>query len=136
MVPFALALAVCVGMWIWLTVLRPTPWEVQLNENHFRYLFMRADRELSPRGRARSGALPGHSLVAACDIAIDDAAMASRGDGRAGIFASALVLMWLDNRMPVTPEYSCFGGWHNVLILRGDPNRFSWDGTAPGNMCS
>ena len=30
--------------------------------------------------------------------------------------------------MPVTPEYSCFGGWHNVLILRGDPNRFSWDG--------
>ena len=30
--------------------------------------------------------------------------------------------------MPVTPEYSCFGGWHNVLILRGQDNRFSWDG--------
>jgi hypothetical protein len=45
-----------------------------------------------------------------------------------GIFAGALILMWMDNRMPVTPEYSCFGGWHNVLILRGDSNRFSWDG--------
>ena len=29
--------------------------------------------------------------------------------------------------MPATPEYSCFGGWHNVLILRGGANRFSWD---------
>jgi hypothetical protein len=32
----------------------------------------------------------------------------------------------MDHSLPVTPEYSCFGGWHNVLILRGDSNRFSW----------
>ena len=48
--------------------------------------------------------------------------------GGAGIFASALILMWMDHQLPVTPEYSCFGGWHNVLILRGGMNRFSWDG--------
>ncbi|MGC1398119.1 hypothetical protein, partial [Candidatus Binatus sp.] len=47
--------------------------------------------------------------------------------GGAGIFAAAMFLMWMDNRMPATPEYSCFGGWHNVLILRGQANRFSWD---------
>jgi hypothetical protein len=36
--------------------------------------------------------------------------------------------MSMDHSMPVTPEYSCFGGWHNVLILRGGMNRFLWDG--------
>ena len=48
--------------------------------------------------------------------------------GGAAIFAAALILMWMDDRLPVTPEYSCFGGWHNVLILRGQANRFSWEG--------
>ena len=47
--------------------------------------------------------------------------------GGAGIFAAALVLMWMDHQLPATPEYSCFGGWHNVLKLRGGANRFSWD---------
>jgi hypothetical protein len=43
------------------------------------------------------------------------------------IFCSALLLMHLDHSLPVTPEYSCFGGWHNVLLLRGLPNRFFWE---------
>src|SRR5260370_10759044 len=35
--------------------------------------------------------------------------------------------MRIDHTLPVTPEYSCFGGWHNVLILRGLSNRFFWE---------
>src|SRR5712692_6177157 len=37
--PFAIALAVCASIWIWLTVLGPKPWSLQLNENHFAYIF-------------------------------------------------------------------------------------------------
>jgi hypothetical protein len=44
------------------------------------------------------------------------------------ILSSALLLMRLDHSLPATPEYSCFGGWHNVLSLRGLPNRFFWEG--------
>src|SRR5260370_2267991 len=35
--------------------------------------------------------------------------------------------MRIDHTLPVTPEYSCFGGWYNVLILRGLSNRFFWE---------
>jgi 4-amino-4-deoxy-L-arabinose transferase-like glycosyltransferase len=38
--PFAAALAICVGLWVWLTVLGPKPWQVQFNENRFNYIFM------------------------------------------------------------------------------------------------
>ena len=34
------ALAVCVVLWIWLTVLGPKPWDLQLDENHFHYIFL------------------------------------------------------------------------------------------------
>ena len=55
--------------------------------------------------------------------------------GGAGIFAAALILMSAGHVvLPVTPEYSCFGGWHNVLILRGDESFFV--GRTAGNMRS
>ena len=82
MVPFAAALAVCAALWIWLTVLRPTPWEVQLDENHFRYLFSVPLANYLRAGVLGPALYLGTVLSAARDIAIDDAAMASRRDGR------------------------------------------------------
>src|ERR1700722_7376455 len=38
--PFAAAFAICAGLWIWLTVLSPKPWDLQRDENHFRYIFL------------------------------------------------------------------------------------------------
>ena len=128
MVPFAAALAVCAALWIWLTVLRPTPWEVQLNENHFRYLFSVPLANYLRAGVLGPALYLGTVLSPLAILQLTTPRWRRVAMGAAGIFASALILMWLDNRMPVTPEYSCFGGWHNVLILRGDPNRFSWDG--------
>src|SRR5208282_334431 len=37
--PLGAALAVCTWLWIWLTVLGPKPWDLQINENHFYYIF-------------------------------------------------------------------------------------------------
>ncbi len=128
MAPFLVALAACVGIWVWLTVLAPRPWEVALNENHFRYLFM-----VPIANYLRAGVLGpllylGTVLSPLAILQLTTPRWRRVAIGGAAIFASALVLMWIDNRMPVTPEYSCFGGWHNALILRGQDNRFSWDG--------
>jgi hypothetical protein len=128
MVPFGMALAVCTGLWVWLMVLGPKPWEVRLNENHFRYIFM-----VPIANYLRAGVLGpllylGTVLSPLAILQLTTPRWRRVATAGAAIFASALVLMWMDNRMPVTPEYSCFGGWHNVLILRGQDNRFSWDG--------
>lgn len=125
--PFGLALAVCAGLWIWLTVLSPRPWDLQLNENHFHYIF-----RVPIANYLRAGVLGpllylGTVLSPLAILQLATPRWRRVAMGAAGIFASALILMWMDNRMPVTPEYSCFGGWHNVLILRGGANRFSWE---------
>ncbi|HEY9159398.1 hypothetical protein [Candidatus Binatus sp.] len=126
--PFGAALAVCTLLWIWLTVLGPKPWDLQLEENRFHYIFL-----VPLANYLRAGVL-GPVLylgMVLSPLAILQLAMPRWRRvalGGAGIFAAALILMWMDNRLPVTPECSCFGGWRNVLILRGDLNRFSWDG--------
>jgi hypothetical protein len=127
MMPFAAALAVCTGLWIWLTVLGPKPWDLKQDENHFHYIF-----RVPLANYLRAGALGpalylGTMLSPLAILQLTTPRWRRVAIGGAGIFASALLLMWLDDRLPVTPEYSCFGGWHNVLILRGEPNRFSWD---------
>ena len=81
-VPFAGALTICVGLWVWLTVLGPKPWQVQFNENHFRYIFIRTTGELPARRSARAGALSRHRAVAAGAAAVRDAAMAPRRNRR------------------------------------------------------
>jgi hypothetical protein len=127
-VPFAVALTICVGLWVWLTVLGPKPWQVQFNENRFRYIF-----NVPLANYLRAGVL-GPALylgTVLSPLALLQFAMPRRrrvAIGGAGIFAAALILIWIDDRLPVTPEYSCFGGWQNVLILRGAANRFSWSG--------
>ena len=127
MTPFAAALAVCVVLWIWLTVLSPKPWDLQRDENHFHYIFM-----VPLANYLRAGVLGpllylGTVLSPLAILQLTTPRWRRVVMGGAGIFAVALVLMWMDHRLPATPEYSCFGGWHNVLILRGGANRFSWD---------
>lgn len=127
MTPFAAALAVCVALWIWLTVLSPRPWDLQRDENHFHYIFM-----VPLANYLRAGVLGpllylGTVMSPLAILQLTTPRWRRVVMGGAGIFAAALVLMWMDHQLPATPEYSCFGGWHNVLILRGGANRFSWD---------
>jgi len=126
--PFGVALAVCTGLWLWLTVLGPKPWALQLDEHHFAYIF-----RVPLANYLRAGVLGpllylGMVLSPLALLQLATPRWRWVAIGGAGIFAAALILMWMDNRLPVTPECSCFGGWRNVLILRGNSNRFSWDG--------
>ncbi len=126
--PLGAALAVCVVLWIWLTVLGPKPWDLQRDENHFHYLFM-----VPLANYLRAGVLGpllylGTMLSPLALLQLATPRWRRVVMGGAAIFAAALVLMWIDPRLPVTPEYSCFGGWHNVLVLRGEVNRFTWEG--------
>jgi len=125
--PYAAALAACAGLWIWLTVLSPKPWDLQRNENHFHYIFMVPIANYLRAGVLGPALYLGTVLSPLAILQVATPRWRRVAMGAAGIFASALILMWMDNRMPVTPEYSCFGGWHNVLILRGGANRFSWE---------
>ena len=127
MTPLAAAFAICVALWVWLTVLSPKPWDLQRNENHFHYIFL-----VPLANYLRAGVL-GPALYMGTVLSplalLQFATPRWRGVAiyGAGIFAVALILMSMDHQLPVTPEYSCFGGWHNVLILRGQDNRFTWD---------
>ena len=128
MAPFGVALAVCTGLWVWLTVLGPKPWDLQLDENHFYYLSRVPLASYIRAGMLGPALYLGMVLSPLAILQLTTPRWRRVVIGGAGIFAAALILMWMDNRLPVTPECSCFGGWRNVLILRGDSNRFSWDG--------
>jgi hypothetical protein len=126
--PFAISFAVCALIWIWLTVLGPKPWDLQRDENHFRYIFL-----VSVWNYLRSGVL-GPALYLGTVLApLSLLQLATERWRRVlviavSIMVASLVLIRLDPGLPVTPEYSCFGGWTNVLILRGRSSRFLWDG--------
>jgi hypothetical protein len=128
MAPFALAFVVCAGLWIWLTILSPRSWEVQLNENRFHYLFMVPLATYLRAGMLGPALYLGTVLSPLALLQLTTPRWRRVVLYGVGIFASALILMQLDHGLPVTPEYSCFGGWHNVLILRGGANRFMWEG--------
>jgi hypothetical protein len=125
--PFAVALAVCTLIWIWLTVLRPKPWSLQLDEDQLAYIFW-----VPLAGYLRAGVL-GPALYLGTVLApLALLQLATRRWRRVAvvggaIFGSALLLMWMDHSIPMTPEYSCFGGSHNALLLRGLSNRFFWE---------
>jgi len=126
--PFVVALAVCAWLWIWLTVLSPKPWDLQLNENNFAYIFRVPLASYLRAGVLGPALYLGMVLSPLAILQLTTPRWRRVAIGGAGIFAAALILMWMDNRLPVTPECSCFGGWRNVLILRGRSSRFSWDG--------
>jgi len=126
--PFGAALAVCTLLWIWLTVLGPKAWALQLDENHFYYIFRVPLANYLRAGLLGPALYLGMVLSPLAILQLTTPRWRRVAIGGAGIFAAALILMWMDNRLPVTPECSCFGGWRNALILRGGSNRFSWDG--------
>ena len=126
--PFAVALAACTGIWIWLTVLGPKSWELQLDENHLAYLFRVPLSDYLRAGVLGPALYRGTVLAPLAILQLATPRWRRVTISAAAIFASALILMYLDRRLPVTPEYSCFGGWHNVLVLRGLSNRFFWEG--------
>jgi hypothetical protein len=125
--PFAVALTVCALFWIWLTVLKPKPWSLQLDVNHFAYilqvplaLYIRAGM-LGPALYLGTALAP-LALLQFATVRWRRVAMVA-----GAIFGSALLLMLIDHSLPATPEYSCFGGAHNTLLLRGMSNRFIWE---------
>ena len=126
MAPFGLALSACGVLWIWLTVLSPRSWDLQLNENHFHYLFLVPLASYLRAGVLGPALYLGTVLSPLAILQLTTPRWRRVAIGSAAIFASALILMSIDHSLPATPEYSCFGGWHNVLILRGQDNRFSW----------
>ncbi len=128
MAPFGVALAVCTWLWVWLTVLGPKPWDLQLNENNLAYIFRVPLANYLRAGVLGPALYLGIVLSPLAILQLTTPRWRRVVMGGAGIFAAALILMRMDNRLPVTPECSCFGGWHNVLILRGHSSRFSWDG--------
>ena len=126
--PFAVASAVCVGIWFWQTVVNPRPWDLERNLNHFGFLF-----QVPITTYLRAGVLG--PLIYLGTVLSPIALLQFIGGQRrqtiawaVAIFASTLVLSFVDHQLPVSPEYSCFGGWDNVMILRGLPNRFYWNG--------
>ncbi len=126
--PLGAALAVCTWLWIWLTVLGPKPWDLQINEHHFYYIFRVPIVSYLRAGVLGPSLYLGMVLSPLALLQLATPRWRRVAIGGAGIFVAALILIRMDNRLPVTPECSCFGGWRNVLILRGDSNRFTWDG--------
>lgn len=125
--PFAIASLACAGIWIWLTVLGPKPWDLQRDQDHFKWIF-----SVSVAYYLRAGVL-GPALYLGTVLApLSLLQLATRrwrsviATG-ATIFAATLILMHLDGSLPATPEYSCFGGWSNSLVMRGLPSRFFWE---------
>jgi hypothetical protein len=105
----------------------PKPWDLQRDENHFHYLL------LVPISNYLRAGILGPALYLGTVLA--PISLLQFGNARsrqvmaiaASIFAASILLMHLDHNLPVTPEYSCFGGWSNVLILRGLSSRFFWE---------
>jgi len=131
--PFAGGLALCALGWIWLTRLNPEPWMLRRSEHKLQQFF-----NVSPALYVRAGLIgPMFYLgVVLSPLALPHLLAASWRKGLAigaTLLVAALVLMRLAPGAPATPELSCFAGWRNAMLLRGLPNRFSWqDGWTQG----
>ena len=124
--PFVFALFGCALIWIWLTVVRPPPWDLAQSEGHFAYIF-----DVSLKEYLRMGVLGPLLYLGIVLSPIALLCVASKDTGRVlalggGIFVTTLILVRTGGQYPSTPEMSCFGGWSNALILRGMSNRFLW----------
>jgi Dolichyl-phosphate-mannose-protein mannosyltransferase len=126
--PFAVVSAVCVAIWLFETVVNPRPWDLQVTLGHFAQL---TDAPLA--NYVRAGVLG--PLLYLGTVLSPMALMQLSGARRRAViawgvalFAATFILSRIDTRLPMSPEYSCFGGWDNVMILRGLPNRFYWNG--------
>jgi hypothetical protein len=124
LLPLAVAVAVCAALWYWLTVSRPVPWDLHNREVQLKYFFY------VPLGSyVLSGVLgPALTLGAVlAPVAILQWRRARLGDAAAMaavLFAATFILVRQHPSSP-EPQFSCFGGWTDVLQLRG-PTRFFW----------
>jgi hypothetical protein len=124
--PFAVASAACSGVWLWQTVVNPRPWDLERTLGHFGFFF-----QVPISTYLRAGMLG--PLIYLGSVLSPIALLQFMGERwrqtvawAGAILGAMLFLNWIDRNMPVSPEYSCFGGWDNVMILRGLPNRFYW----------
>ena len=124
--PFVLALGACAAIWVWLTVLRPLPWDLAGHEHNFVYFF-----DVSLTEYVRAGLIGPLLYLGIVLSPLALIRLESRDLDRvlalgAGIFIASVVVIKAGNGLPSTPEMSCFGGWSNALVLRGLPTRFVW----------
>lgn len=125
--PFAAAVAACAAVWYWLTVSHLPPWNLLIRERVLKTVF-----DVSPSIYVLDGVLgPALNL----GILLSPLALLQwrRERIREGALIAAVIFLvtWvLAHADPISPqpEFSCFGGWRNVLILRGLPSRFHWIG--------
>jgi hypothetical protein len=125
--PFAAAAVACAIIWYWLTISRPPPWDLLRREHSFTEFL-----DVAPGIYVLGGVL-GPTLNLGVLLSPLAILQWRRARWREGVtFASAtFVVTWLLVRAhPATnqPEFSCFGGWRNALVLRGLPARFYWTG--------
>jgi 4-amino-4-deoxy-L-arabinose transferase-like glycosyltransferase len=125
--PFAAAAAACAIIWYWLTISRPPPWDLLIREHAFSEFF-----EVAP-GIYMLGGVLGPALNLGLLLSPLAILQWRRERWREGvIFTAAMFFVtWMLVRAhPTTPqpEFSCFGGCPNALVLRGLPARFYWTG--------
>jgi Dolichyl-phosphate-mannose-protein mannosyltransferase len=125
--PFAAGFTACAIGWVWFTMTNPEPWMLHYSEHRIEYIL-----DVSPATYARAG-VAGPLLYLGLVLS-PVALMYGLSERRrrralvlgAALMATAFALVWADPGLPSIPEMSCFGGWHNVLLLHGLPNRFVW----------
>ncbi len=125
--PFAAAAAVCAVIWYWLTILRAPPWDLLSREHAFTEFL-----DVAP-GIYMLGGVLGPALNLGVLLSPLAILQWRRERWREGVtFSSAtfFVTWMLVRAHPAVnqPEFSCFGGWRNALVLRGLPTRFYWTG--------
>ncbi len=125
--PFLIALGVCAVIWIWLTVVRTPPWDLARKEKTLSWVL-----DVPTTEYIRAGIL---APLLYLGIVLSPMALLQLGTRTCYRILALAVIMFgatvilsgaAKGRLPVIPELSCFGGWDNVLILRGLPNRFEW----------
>ncbi|HYB90192.1 MAG TPA: glycosyltransferase family 39 protein [Candidatus Binataceae bacterium] len=123
--PYAIAVSACAIIWLWLTVLKPLPWDFQRRVGRFALLFR------VPIGTYVLGGVLGPALNLGALLS-PLAVLQWRRDRMARMLGVAAAIFALTAYLvriypdAVEPEFSCFGGWANVLQLRGLPLRYFW----------
>jgi hypothetical protein len=125
--PFAAAATACAVIWYWLTISRPPPWDLLKREHAFTEFL-----DVAP-GIYMLGGVLGPALNLGVLLSPLAILQWRRERWREGVTLSAatFVVTWILARAHPTinqPEFSCFGGWRNALVLRGLPHRFYWSG--------
>ncbi|MGH7864432.1 MAG: ArnT family glycosyltransferase [Candidatus Binataceae bacterium] len=127
--PFAVGIAACGAIWIWLTVIRTPPWDLANRGGDFAHLL-----DVPVSGYLRAG-LFSPALYLGLVLA-PLAIWQTRSRGRwldtaligLAIATGTIFLMRLEPHPSATPALTCFGGWRDAFGLYGGAEHFAWDG--------